>query len=80
MRFCHGANFYLVVLLILVRVLANVIEYFLLDFNITCCCISPFVPVKDLEKRKDPKPRVKVDKGNGNKQSVPEGQFFKKKF
>lgn len=75
MRVYHGANFYLVVLPTLARVLAEVIEYFLLDFHITCCCISPFLPVKDLEKRKDPKPRVKADKGNGNKPSVPEGQF-----
>lgn len=77
MRLYHGANFYLAVLSILARVLSKVIEYFLLDFNITCCCISPFLPVRDLEKRKDPKPRVKVDKGNGNKPSVPEGQFKK---
>lgn len=34
-----------------------------------------FLPVKDLEKRKDPtKPRVKVvDKGNGSKPTSPEG-------
>lgn len=33
--------------------------------------------IKDLEKRKDPKPRVKVvDKGNGNKPSVPEEEKF----
>nr|XP_008512965.1 PREDICTED: collagen alpha-1(XIV) chain-like [Equus przewalskii] len=33
--------------------------------------------IKDLEKRKEPKPRVKVvDKGNGSKPSSPEGQIF----
>lgn len=76
MRFYHGANFYLV-LSILARVLVIRIGYFLFVFNITCYSISTFLPVKDLEKRKDPKPRVKVvDKGNGNKPSVPEGQIF----
>lgn len=76
MRFYHGANFYLVPS-IFAMVLVKLIEYFLLDFNITCCCISTFLPVKDLEKRKEPKTRVKVDKVNGNKPSVPEGQFLK---
>lgn len=71
----HGANFYLI-LSILARVLA--MEYFPLVFNMTCCCVSTFLPVNDLEKRKEPKPRVKVvDKGNGHKPSPPEeGQFF----
>ncbi|KAM8785024.1 collagen alpha-1(XIV) chain isoform 1-T1 [Rhynchonycteris naso] len=32
--------------------------------------------IKDLEKRKDSKPRVKVDKGNGNKPSIPEEVKF----
>lgn len=58
-------------------VLVKLIEYFLLAFNITCCYISTFLPVKDLEKRKDPKTRVKPDKVNGNKPSVPEGKFLK---
>lgn len=36
-----------------------------------------FLPVKDLEKRKDPKPRVKVvDKGNGSKPFSPEGEIL----
>lgn len=75
MRFYHGANFSLV-LSILAWVLVILIEYFLSVLNITCC-VSAFLPVKDLEKRKDPKSRVKVvDKGNGNKPSVPEGQLF----
>lgn len=75
MKFYHEANFYSI-LSILARVLVKFIEYFLLAFNITCCCVSSFLPVKDLEKRKDSKPRVKVDKGDGNKPSVPEGQVF----
>lgn len=77
MEFYHGASFYLI-LLKLARVLVKFIEYFLLDFNMTCCCVSPFLPVKDLEKRKEPKPRIKVvDKGNGNKPTPPEeGEIF----
>lgn len=76
MRFYYGANFYLV-LSIFATVLVKLTEYFLLALNITCCCISTFLPVKDLEKRKDPKNRGKADKVNGNKPSVPEGQFLK---
>lgn len=77
MEFYHEDHFYLV-LPILSRVLVKFIEYFLLHVNMTCCCVSPFLPVIDLEKRKEPKPRVKVvDKGNGNKPTPPvEGQIF----
>lgn len=77
MEFYHGANFYLI-LSILAKVLVKLTKYFLSDINLTCCCVSTFLPVKDLEKRKDPKPRVKiVDKGNGNKPSPPEeGQII----
>lgn len=77
MEFCCEDHFYLV-LPILSRVLVKFIEYFLLYVNMTCCCVSPFLPVIDLEKRKEPKPRVKVvDKGNGNKPTPPvEGQIF----